>query len=507
MSIPPYMSERIAQHYEETGQLENAARQRQSNENASHARQTTRKATQSKRFQDTSTSRKYLYMTAAALGVGTLAVLTYQWKNMLPEFCPSRFKRIRTEEELFQAAKKDGYQVTECATSSLLAQEGIQDQINTILFRQKYCPDALITTEEKLLEAIRKEGEWMLPCADLALSGNQESIDRADQVFKEVSKRLDERKSILALIEQAPNHFLAKADDDIKDDEVVILSAVTKDGLALKHASPRLQRKREIVEAAIKQLPFMLSKVHPDFCGDKDMVLIAVDRDGNALQYATPDLQNDKAVVLRAISQNGIALQYASPMLRKDKAIAIAAVKQNSLALEFVDEKIKDQELVEAAVKKNLKALQYLGKGYRPDKKKILDIINQQGLKIVLQTDLLKYFPEQWKNDEDIISALIQRGAYVLEHAHPDIRKNRVLIHAAIKRHPLELQHVQKEFGEDEEIVFDAVKLDPEALEYAGPLLKANAVFMAKVKPYLDKNDNVGAGLRGEEGIAIVLNN
>lgn len=484
MSIPPYMLERVAKHYEEAGQPETASRQRQSIDNARNARESRRPA-RNNRFQNLSTSTKYLCVAAAALSIGTFLALAHQWRNALPEFCPSRFKRIGTEDELLQAVQKDGGKMTQCADPLLLKKTAIEEQIDTILFRSKYCPDGLITAEEKLLEEIQKEGRWMTQCADSTLSVSKESIDNAHKVWHENFDRAWKRKDLLVMITQSPNHYLKDADDDIKDDEAIILAAVAKDGRSLQHASPRLRANRKIVEAALKKAPYMFGHVHPDLCDDKEMVQIAVDGDGYALRFMTPELQNDKPLVLRAVKTNGGAIQYASPALKKDKMVGLAAVKQYGLALELVDEELKkDPDIVNAAIEEDLMALQYLGKGYTPNKKTILDIIKRNDFSDAWKWhDLLKYFPEELKNDDEIVLFLIRQKGYVLEHAHSRFREDKKVVLATIKQHPGEFKYASVELRASEEVVYTAVKLDGWALEHADEKFRSNKkIVLAAVK-------------------------
>ena len=75
-----------------------------------------------------------------------------------------------------------------------------------------------------------------------------------------------------------------------KNDDDVVLAAVTNNGLALQHASERLKRYHDIVLAAVRQ-------------------------NGLALQYASGDMKDNIDIVRIAVRQNGLALQYASDSL------------------------------------------------------------------------------------------------------------------------------------------------------------------------------------------------
>jgi hypothetical protein len=65
------------------------------------------------------------------------------------------------------------------------------------------------------------------------------------------------------------------------------------------------------------------------------VVLTAVKQNGMALRYASQEMQNDQAVVSEAVKQNGLALEYASRAMQSSETIIIEAMKQNVLALSF----------------------------------------------------------------------------------------------------------------------------------------------------------------------------
>ena len=61
---------------------------------------------------------------------------------------------------------------------------------------------------------------------------------------------------------------------------------------------------------------------------EKKFVLTAVNKDGRALKHASENFQNDKEVVLAAVNKDGHALVYASDELKNDPVVVLAAMMQ-----------------------------------------------------------------------------------------------------------------------------------------------------------------------------------
>ena len=72
---------------------------------------------------------------------------------------------------------------------------------------------------------------------------------------------------------------------------------------------------------------------------DRETTLTAVRRDGRALRNASAACQHDKEIVLAAVQQNGLSLQYASAALRTDRDVVLAAAKQNWRSLHHTTQK------------------------------------------------------------------------------------------------------------------------------------------------------------------------
>ena len=84
---------------------------------------------------------------------------------------------------------------------------------------------------------------------------------------------------------------------------------------------------------------------------DREFMISAVTRNGRALKYATEGLRSDQELVTAAVTQNGRALQYADASLRQSREVVLFAVRQDGFALRFASRDLQqDAEIKQQAV-------------------------------------------------------------------------------------------------------------------------------------------------------------
>ncbi|MBR8733134.1 hypothetical protein IX329_000707 [Fusobacterium necrophorum] len=136
-------------------------------------------------------------------------------------------------------------------------------------------------------------------------------------------------KEILKKIEEKPS-LLEYADEEIKNDKKVILSAIKKAWYVFRFASKQLRADREVVLAAIEENALNLQYASEELRDDKEIVIKAVRKIGSSINYASERLKNDKEVVMEAIkSGDNLALWLAGEKLKNDKSFVIEAIKYN----------------------------------------------------------------------------------------------------------------------------------------------------------------------------------
>jgi Domain of unknown function (DUF4116) len=149
--------------------------------------------------------------------------------------------------------------------------------------------------------------------------------------------------------------LLESLNDQYRQDQNIVMTAVNQNGNALQYASNDLKNDKEIVMTAVQQDGYALRYASNDLKNDKEIVMTAVQQDGYALQYVGNELRNDREIVLIAVEQNGECLGYVSDKLRSDKEIILMALRQNKYAVRHIaNEMLKDEEIALEAMKTGL---------------------------------------------------------------------------------------------------------------------------------------------------------
>lgn len=175
--------------------------------------------------------------------------------------------------------------------------------------------------------------------------------------------------------------LLTLINNEMKNNQDIVLTAVRQCGNALHYASENMKDNNVIVLEAIKHNEYVLSyriNQSPKFMlifnsceyslryasdrlkDNETIVLEAVKQNGSSLQYASIGMKNNSIIVLEAVKQNGLVLQYASNDKKDYGNIALAAVRQNGLALQYVSTYMKNtKRIVLAAIRQNRLSFQY----------------------------------------------------------------------------------------------------------------------------------------------------
>jgi hypothetical protein len=81
---------------------------------------------------------------------------------------------------------------------------------------------------------------------------------------------------------------------------------------------------------------------------DEEVVLKAVARHEMEMRHASLRLQTSKTFVLDAVSVNGRCIYWVAPEFRSDKEVALAAVRQNAAAFKFLIDTLKaDKDILQ----------------------------------------------------------------------------------------------------------------------------------------------------------------
>ena len=148
--------------------------------------------------------------------------------------------------------------------------------------------------------------------------GAEQIVLSDDDMFASMQEVLDdERKMLIAELRKGLKSLKPAGDEDVlldddrmRNDQQLVLAAVSWDGLELEYASPTLKGNRTVVRAAALN-------------------------DVTALKFASLELLDDVGFMLTLVLKNGEALQYGSDRVRGTREVIVAAVKQNTSMLKY----------------------------------------------------------------------------------------------------------------------------------------------------------------------------
>jgi hypothetical protein len=124
------------------------------------------------------------------------------------------------------------------------------------------------------------------------------------------------------------SNILAYINSVFIDDIDVVLAAVNRTGVSLRHASVNMKNNINVVKKA-------------------------VENSGTSLEFASENLKDNLEVVLAAVNQTGDALEYASNNMKNNKTVALAVINKSIHGVEYIGEEIKrDKEVSSAFLKK-----------------------------------------------------------------------------------------------------------------------------------------------------------
>ena len=175
-----------------------------------------------------------------------------------------------------------------------------------------------------------------------------------------------EIKNTIDLINQDPQYFKALP-EEYRNNKMIVMSVVKKNGLALEYASKGLRGDKEVVLNAVKQSRlYEFGGASKELRKDRKFVLEVLKEGVNALKYVSEELKNNRNFVLEIVKQKGDFLKYVSEELKNDKEIVLESIKQNVDSLKYASDKLKNnRNFVLEAIKQNRLVLMYASKEMR----------------------------------------------------------------------------------------------------------------------------------------------
>ncbi len=322
-------------------------------------------------------------------------------------------------------------------------------------------------------------------------------IWKGDKVFVHLPDNLRADKSlILSLVypgRSAENleRLMNAVPESLRADRDFIAKAREKSKHIMKFASDELRSDLGF-NRHLNHLEHLLG----DSLNDRLTVDFAVSRDGTNLQYASEEYRKDKNIVSDAGQNNyGQGLQYAHPDLLDDKDVIMAAVFKHGPALKYASERLKaDKDVVGTAIHQryyeyrnsgDIAPIECASESLRGDKEFMLEILKLNPVEtlrhatkelladkefalaaIAGSSDVLGYFSEALRDDEEIVLPVIEKNGIALEHASKRLQSNKGMATTAVTADFKALKFVDKSLLEDRDILLAAIEnLNQESVE------------------------------------------
>ena len=161
----------------------------------------------------------------------------------------------------------------------------------------------------------------------------------------------EEIQNEIALLKSNKDKSIESLSEELRDNEEVVIAAVTKNSTELQYASPRLKDDQKFILQIIilkngKPGSIILEHVSPNLKKNFNVVLAAVYASGYELEFAHEFLKENSTVVRTAINNTASSLRFASEEMKSDIQVVAYAVSRDGTVLRFAGETIKEDKTV-----------------------------------------------------------------------------------------------------------------------------------------------------------------
>jgi len=284
---------------------------------------------------------------------------------------------------------------------------------------------------------------------------------------------------------------LASAPQEVCEDRLIVLEAVSRSGENFQYASSDLKADREIALAAARTNPPALTFAAPKLLADREFGLEAVKCNGWLLGYLAEHLRADSEIVTVAVQGAGPALKFAAEELLDDQDIVDLAVEQGfRLGRHRFEDRFTDRKtVVRSAVRRDRREIQYASQRLRSDRWFAMELLKEdpwhlRNIAKALTADhevvaaaldagfSLCDAPEKLRANPDVVYLTVQKRGNELMYASQELCANRRIVSAALRNCGMALQYVAFQLRNERKIVEVAVKQDMSAINYAGAHLR-----------------------------------
>ena len=230
-----------------------------------------------------------------------------------------------------------------------------------------------------------------------------------------------------------------------KKNKEVVLDLIRRGYGTMEHIDTSLKKNKEFILNLISPLP---ENIYPtEF--------------HNEFKYVDLSLKSDKDFALKALKITGEIFPYLSSDLQKDRKIVLSAFNSNVSCYFF-------------------KARPYLNQSILNDK----DIIFLAAKKNRFGNNDLKYLKKEFKENKEIVMAIVESSPLNLKYASNTLKKDRDICLAATQYSLDAISFIDKSLKKDLDVAFHLIKIHDDAFKYIDKSLLSNLKFAKKVINY-----------------------
>jgi uncharacterized lipoprotein YehR (DUF1307 family) len=175
------------------------------------------------------------------------------------------------------------------------------------------------------------------------------------QNFEYVSERLRSNFDLFMIAytkvcnKKECKYILHSAGDKIKNDRDIMLKiSEIKNSYLIEYIPVTFRLDKEIMKNLIKYYPDHVSKFPPELLKDKEFIKEIIKINPLCYNYLEKisEFFHDKDITLFTLKQDGCLLKDISNKFKKDLSVVITAVEQTGYAFRYVDDSLKENNIV-----------------------------------------------------------------------------------------------------------------------------------------------------------------
>eukprot|EP00434_Breviolum_minutum_P019798 symbB.v1.2.017468.t1/scaffold1361.1/size175804/8 len=222
---------------------------------------------------------------------------------------------------------------------------------------------------------------------------------------------------------------------------------------------------------------------------DKELVLEAVRRNGLSLRHAASAVRCDREVVLAAIRDCPMALEHASDSIRRDREFIVTAMRISVRAAGGLSKELcSDAAFAQSLLEQFPSALAYFSKDLRHSRDFILTAVRANG-------DVLRY-ASGWHCDPEVVLTAIEKASHAVHYVDTRLRQRVEFGHAAVMVNCWAFEQLSSYHRGSLKLALEAARAQPALAHFASEAIRNEVVYTIKK----EQSESVGVAPGYVEG-------